>query len=75
MIDLNNADVRAFQAYPGMYPTLAKKILQNAPYSKVTDVLDIPGLVDTQKKLLEKNLDNFTVSEIPDRFIDDRTDS
>jgi len=62
-IDLNNTNVRAFQRYPGMYPTLAKAIIQNAPYNKVEDVLQILGLSDRQKETLQANLDNFTVTE------------
>lgn len=62
-IDLNNTNVRAFQRYPGMYPTLAKAIIQNAPYSQVEDVLKILGLSDRQKDTLQSNLDNFTVTE------------
>ncbi len=62
-IDLNNTNVRAFQNYPGLYPTLAKKIIKNAPYQKVEDILDLPGLSDRQKQLLQANFDNFTVTE------------
>ncbi len=62
-IDLNNTNVRAFQRYPGMYPTLAKAIIQNAPYNQVEDVLKIVGLSDRQKEILQGNLDNFTVTE------------
>ncbi|MBD2343074.1 photosystem II complex extrinsic protein PsbU [Anabaena subtropica] len=67
-IDLNNTNVRAFQQYPGLYPTLAKKIIQNAPYGKVEDVLNLPGLSDRQKQLLEANFDKFTVTELEPAF-------
>ena len=67
-IDLNNTNVRAFQRYPGMYPTLAKAIIQNAPYSKVEDVLEILGLSDRQKETLQSNLDNFTVTDADSVF-------
>ncbi|MEA5503881.1 photosystem II complex extrinsic protein PsbU [Halotia wernerae UHCC 0503] len=67
-LDLNNTNVRAFQQYPGLYPTLAKKILKNAPYQSVEDVLDLPGLSDRQKQLLQANLDNFTVTEFEPAF-------
>jgi photosystem II PsbU protein len=69
-IDLNNTHVRAFRKYPGMYPTLAGKIVQNAPYEKIEDVLDIPGLSDHQKELLQANLDKFTVTEPSDVFVE-----
>jgi photosystem II PsbU protein len=73
-IDLNNTNVRAFQKYPGLYPTLAGKIITNAPYQKVEDVLDIAGLSERQKKVLQANLDHFTVSEVVPAFTegDDR---
>ncbi|AKG22224.1 photosystem II complex extrinsic protein PsbU [Calothrix sp. 336/3] len=62
-IDLNNTNVRAFQRFPGLYPTLATKIVKNAPYDKVESVLDIDGLSDRQKKILQGNLGNFTVTQ------------
>ncbi len=67
-IDLNNTNIRAFQQYPGLYPTLAKKIIKNAPYSKVEDVLNLPGLSDRQKQILEANFDHFTVTELEPAF-------
>ena len=63
-IDLNNTNVRAFQKLPGMYPTLASKIVRNAPYQKVEDVLSLPGLSAKQKDRLQANLDNFIVTEM-----------
>ncbi|MBW4480996.1 MAG: photosystem II complex extrinsic protein PsbU [Tildeniella torsiva UHER 1998/13D] len=61
-LDLNNANVQGFRKFPGLYPTLARKILLNAPYESVDDVLDLPGLSDPQIEILRKNLDNFTVT-------------
>jgi photosystem II PsbU protein len=63
-IDLNNTNVRAFMQYPGLYPTLATLIVRNAPYEKVDDVLDIPGLSERQKDVLQANFDKFTVTEV-----------
>ena len=62
-IDLNNTNVRAFMQYPGLYPTLARSIVKNAPYEKIEDVLDIPGLSDRQKETLQANFDKFTLSQ------------
>ncbi|WP_416666396.1 photosystem II complex extrinsic protein PsbU [Egbenema bharatensis] len=61
-IDLNNTNVRAFMDYPGLYPTLARTILKNAPFDSVEDVLDMPGLTSRQKEVLQANLSNFTVT-------------
>ena len=40
-VDLNNCSVRRFQDYPGMYPTLAGKIVLGGPYQSVDDVLSL----------------------------------
>lgn len=73
-IDLNNTNVRAFLQYPGLYPTLSTLILKNAPYESVEDVLNLPGLTERQREVLEANLDKFTVSPPNDALVegDDR---
>jgi photosystem II PsbU protein len=73
-IDLNNSDIRDFRDLRGFYPNLAGKIIKNAPYEEVEDVLDIPGLSATQKDRLQANLEKFTVTEPSKEFIegDDR---
>lgn len=63
-IDLNNSDIRDFRALRGFYPNLASKIIKNAPYEAVEDVLSIPGLSEGQKSRLQANLDNFVVTEV-----------
>ncbi len=60
-IDLNNCSVRRFQSFPGMYPTLAGKIVLGGPYSSVEDVFNL-DLTDRQRELFEKYKDNFTVT-------------
>lgn len=69
-IDLNNANVRMFRQFRGFYPTLASKIVVNAPYEKVEDVLNIPGLSEKQKSRLQANLDQFTVTPPADVFVE-----
>ena len=61
-VDLNNCSVRRFQDYPGMYPTLAGKIVLGGPYNSVDDVLAL-DLSDRQKELFNKYKDNFTVTD------------
>ena len=60
-IDLNNCSVRRFQEFPGMYPTLAGKIVLGGPYDSVDDVLTL-DLTERQKELFQKYKDNFTVT-------------
>lgn len=69
-IDLNNVNVRAFLEYPGMYPTVARKIIAAAPYARVEDVLTIPGLSERQKSTIQKYMDQFTVTEAVDALTD-----
>lgn len=63
-LDLNNSDVREFRQLRGFYPSLASKIIQNAPYNNVEDVLDIPGLSDSQMERLQANIDRFVVTDV-----------
>ena len=60
-VDLNNCSVRRFQAFPGMYPTLAGKIVLGGPYNSVDDLFNL-DLTDRQKELVEKYKSNFTVT-------------
>ena len=52
-VDLNNSSVRRFQQFPGMYPTMAGKIVLGGPYDSVDDVLSL-DLTDRQKELFNK---------------------
>ena len=61
-LDLNNANVQAFVKYKGMYPTIAGKILKSAPFDSVEDVLQISGLSDRERDIIQANLDSFTVT-------------
>lgn len=73
-IDLNNANITAFAQYQGLYPTLARMIVRNAPYKSLDDVLEIDGLSDRQKDTLKANFDNFTVTDVETALVsgDDR---
>jgi photosystem II PsbU protein len=62
-IDLNNTNVRAFLDLPGMYPTLAGKLVKNGPFETVDSILNIPGLSERQKATLSQYLDKFTVTD------------
>ncbi|MBE7385666.1 MAG: photosystem II protein [Leptolyngbya sp. SIO1E4] len=61
-IDLNNANLVAFTDCPGFYPTLAAIIVQQGPYDRVEDVLNVPDLNEQQQQLLQANLEFFMVS-------------
>jgi photosystem II PsbU protein len=69
-IDLNNSNIDTFKQYSGLYPTLARTIIRNAPYENVEDVLNIEGLSDRQKDTLQANLENFTVTEVEQALVE-----
>ena len=60
-VDLNNSSVRRFQQFPGMYPTMAGKIVLGGPYDSVDDVLSL-DLTERQQERFAKYRDNFTVT-------------
>lgn len=61
-LDVNNTNVAAFRKYRGLFPTIAGKIVRNAPYENLEDILDIPGLSDIEKSRIQDNMDVFTIS-------------
>lgn len=69
-LDLNNSDLRDFRQFKGMFPTIGSIIIKNAPYESVEDVLDIQGLTEKQKEILQANLDNFTVTAPESVFLE-----
>lgn len=62
-IDLNNSNINTFRQVRGMYPTLGRIIIDNAPYTSLDEVLDIAGLTEAQKELIEANADKFTLNK------------
>jgi photosystem II PsbU protein len=61
-IDVNNTNIASFRKFRGLYPTIAGKVVSNAPYSSVEDILDIPGLSEVERDRLKQNIAIFTIS-------------
>ena len=60
-IDLNNANIRAYLKLPGLYPSIAGKIVSNpTPYKSVGDVYNTPGLTSAEKDVLKKQEPAFS---------------
>nr|AKR52923.1 photosystem II 12 kDa extrinsic protein [Polykrikos lebourae] len=53
-VDVNNASVRAYRQFPGMYPKAAGFIATHGPYDAVQDIYKIPDLPDKVKELFQK---------------------
>lgn len=62
-IDVNNTNIAAFRKYRGLYPTIAGKVISNAPYDSVEEILEIPGLKQVEKDRIQQNIDVFTISD------------
>mmetsp|Transcript_1345 Transcript_1345/g.1712 ORF Transcript_1345/g.1712 Transcript_1345/m.1712 type:complete len:157 (-) Transcript_1345:390-860(-) len=52
-VDLNAATVGEYKQFPGMFPHAAGKIASNGPYEKVSDIFNIEGLTENDKKSLQ----------------------
>ncbi|KAL3760314.1 hypothetical protein ACHAWU_006312 [Discostella pseudostelligera] len=72
IIDLNNANVRAYLRLPGMYPSAAGKIVSHGPYKSVADVYSIPGLSAAEKEVIKKYESRFTAKEPTPEYVIDR---
>ena len=72
MVDLNNANVRAYLRMPGMYPSAAGKIVTHGPYKSVGDVYNIPGLTQAEKDVIKNYENRFTVKDPAAEYIIDR---
>lgn len=59
VVDINNANVRVYVKFPGMYPTLAGLIVSNGPYKSVDELYNLP-LTSTQRATLDKYKNNLT---------------
>jgi photosystem II PsbU protein len=56
---------------PGMYPTVAGKVVSNGPYAAVGDIYKIPGLTSAEADVLKKYESKFTAkAPSPDYVID-----
>lgn len=71
IVDVNNANVRAYLKMPGMYPTVAGKIVSNGPYASVGDLYKIPGLNSKEAEVIKKYESRFVAkTPSPDYVID-----
>lgn len=62
-IDVNNTNIASFRKYRGLYPTIAGKVVSNAPYEAIEDILDIDSLSEVERDRLQKNMDIFSISD------------
>ena len=69
VIDINNANVRVYTKFPGLYPNIAKQIVKNVPYNSVDELFNLKGLSSEQKAVLKKYEKNFVaLKPLPEVF-------
>ena len=72
IVDINNANIRAYIKMPGMYPNAAGKIASNGPYSSVSEIFNIPGLSAKEKEVLKKYESRFVAKTPAADYVIDR---
>lgn len=63
IIDINNANARAYLKLRGFYPGLAGLIVSNGPYKSVDDLYNLPGLTAQMKGTLDGAKDKLIALE------------
>jgi len=71
-VDINNANIQAYRQFPGMYPTVAGKIVTHGPYNTVQDLYNIEGMTDQLKGILKKYEGNLLVLPVSPAYYLDR---
>ena len=71
-IDLNNANVRAYLKLPGVYPTIAGKIVSAGPFKTVGDVYNLPTLSGAEKDVLKKYEAKFITLDVKPEYAIDK---
>mmetsp|Transcript_7468 Transcript_7468/g.13261 ORF Transcript_7468/g.13261 Transcript_7468/m.13261 type:complete len:148 (-) Transcript_7468:281-724(-) len=71
VIDINNANVRVYQKYPGLYPKIAAEIVSHGPYESVADLYKL-DLSEGQKETLKKYEKNLTALPVRPEYAIDR---
>lgn len=63
VIDINNANVRAYFKLKGFYPNLAGLIVSNGPYESVEELYELPGITDAMKSALDEHKEKLVALE------------
>ncbi|KAG8464040.1 hypothetical protein KFE25_000208 [Diacronema lutheri] len=74
-VDVNNANIRAFTQFPGMYPNAASKILKAVPdsgYKSAGELYNAPGLSSAEKDVIKKYESKFVFLDPKPEYVIDR---
>lgn len=62
--------MRVYSKFPGLYPTIAGKIVSNGPYKNVGEIYSL--LTDAEKAVLKKYEDKLLALEPAPEYVIDR---
>lgn len=63
IVDVNNANIRVYTRFPGMYPTIAAKIIKKVPYTSIDDMLQKCPFTSDELTVIDKYLKNLVALE------------
>jgi photosystem II PsbU protein len=63
VVDVNNANIRVYTRFPGMYPNIARKIVKGIPYASIDEMLQKQPFTAAELEILDKYLKNLTALE------------
>lgn len=74
-VDVNNANIRAFTRFKGMYPGAAAKVLKAVPdagYKSAGEMMAAPGLTGPEKDAISKYQDKWVFLTPKPEYVIDR---
>jgi photosystem II PsbU protein len=72
-VDVNNANIRVYTRFPGMYPTIAGLIVKNGPYKDTADIKAKLGdkLTPAMQSIYAKYEKNFVALKPAPEYVED----
>merc|ERR1711862_378288 len=71
-VDINNANVRVYLKFPGMYPKIGGKIASGGPYESVADLYKIKDLSQKELEIIKKYETSFVAKPPSADYVIDR---
>ena len=72
-IDVNNANIRVYTRFPGLYPTIAGLLVKNGPYANTANIREKlgPKLTPEQLVILDKYEKNLVALKPAPEYVED----
>ena len=63
IVDVNNANIRVYTRFPGMYPTIAGKIVKKGPYASLDEMFQKVPFTAAELTVIDKYMKNLAALE------------